>query len=82
MAEEIKRQKLKEEALTTLFLTLDELEDVQKKVGSVMLDLLDAGETRQSLQELSGLSGKEVNNLLDLANSKPAEKQDEKTQSN
>lgn len=82
MAEEIKRQKLKEEALTTLFLTLDELEDVQKKVGSVMLDLLNTGETRQSLQELSGLSGKEVNNLLDLANSKPAEKQDEKTQSN
>lgn len=79
MADEIKRQKLKEEALTNLFLVLDELEDVHKKVGGVMNELLAAGETRQSLQELSGLSGKEVNSLLDLANNKPAENQSEET---
>lgn len=77
MAEEIKRQKLKEEALTNLFLVLDELEEVHKKVGSVMHELLENGETRQSLQELSGLSGKEVNNLLDLSNNKVEENQND-----
>lgn len=63
--QEIERQKRREEILTDVFEAMDARDDINDRIAEGLKSLLDSGESKQSIRDLTGLSAKEIADLVD-----------------